>query len=224
MLWAMFTGLMFVRGQTEGRPSRVAVAAWPTGHADLKRAVRRARPVPARPAGAGRGPRPTALIRRGALDACVEFLPPAAGTARRQLPRARRPSTSRAIAPAWPETASPRPIDRYREAWLRREAAALAMPPAEWEGFAIEARNVASGARHGAVHPRPDAAALLRRDGRGRVLLPRGGRDGGRARARHVGDAHERGRVAHEHRDGEVPLRRDAWAASRARSTWSASR
>jgi hypothetical protein len=37
VLWAAFTGIMFVRGQTEGVKSRLVVRAWPSTHAGLQR-------------------------------------------------------------------------------------------------------------------------------------------------------------------------------------------
>jgi len=143
MLWAMFTGLMFVRGQTEGQPSRVAVAAWPEGHADLAREFEdhgRFQLVQPAPDEA----RAAALIRRGALDASVEFLPPAAGA----LPGNFRVRVTYDASSDRSGVARDRvteAVDRYRAAWLRREATALSIGKAEWEGFAIETRNVASG-------------------------------------------------------------------------------
>src|ERR1700751_3826382 len=36
LLWAAFTGLTFVMGQTEGFVSRIVVSEWPSGHPGLR--------------------------------------------------------------------------------------------------------------------------------------------------------------------------------------------
>lgn len=141
MLWAMFTGITFVQGQSEGLASRVAVAAWPDGHDALAREFadeERVRLVDEVPADAD------ARIRDGDLDALVEFLPPATGGLAGNF-RVRvtyDESKERSSIARDRVTAA---IDRYREAWLRREAETRAVAPARWEGFAIERRNVATG-------------------------------------------------------------------------------
>ncbi len=142
LLWAMFTGIMFVQGQTEGLASRVAVAAWPEGHADLAREfdardrIELVRPAPD-------GAEAESRIRRDDLDACVEFLPPETGALAGNF-RVRVTFDESSDRSSVARTRVTEAIDRYREAWLKREAAALALNPAEWEGFAIEMRNVAS--------------------------------------------------------------------------------
>jgi sodium transport system permease protein len=143
MLWAMFTGLTFVQGQAEGQSSRVAVAAWPAGHADLARRFgerdhfQLVTPAPDEAAAA-------ALIRQGALDAYVAFVPPAAGALAGNF-RVRLTFDESSDRSGVARDRVTDAIDRYREAWLRREAAARSVKPAEWENFAIEERNVASG-------------------------------------------------------------------------------
>jgi len=140
LLWAMFTGITFVRGQTEGQASRVAVVAWPSGHEDLadefgdEDEFTLVEPVPADP---------DAAIRDGTLDALVERRPaPADGLAGNFAVRVTYDeSTERSALAKDRVTAA---VDRYREAWLKREAEARAVPMARWEAFAIERRNVAS--------------------------------------------------------------------------------
>ena len=140
LLWAMFTGITFVRGQTEGLASRVAVVAWPTGHEGLagefgdEDEFSLVEPLPADP---------DAAIRAGTLDALVERRP--AGTA--DLPdnflmRVTYDESKERSALAKDRVTAA--VDRYREAWLGREAEAREVPPDRWEAFAIERRNVAS--------------------------------------------------------------------------------
>src|SRR5512136_2960239 len=78
ILWAAFTGLMFVEGQTEGFVSRVAVPEWPKGHPGLRARFQRDKTLQLleRPTTAADAER---RIRNGSLDAFIEFLP-ATGT------------------------------------------------------------------------------------------------------------------------------------------------
>jgi len=141
LLWAMFTGITFVQGQSEGLASRVAVAAWPDGHDGLAREFadeERVRLTDRVPAGAD------ARIRDGDLDALVEFLPPAtAGLEGNFRVRVTYDESKERSGIAKDRVTAA--IDRYREAWLKREAETRAVAPARWEGFAIERRNVATG-------------------------------------------------------------------------------
>jgi len=140
LLWAMFTGITFVRGQTEGTASRVAVVAWPSGHEALadefgdEDTFTLVEPVPAEP---------DAEIRAGTLDALVERRP--ADTT--DLPgnflvRVTYDESKERSALAKERVTAA--VDRYREAWRKREAEARAVPPGRWEAFTIERRNVAS--------------------------------------------------------------------------------
>jgi len=140
LLWATFTGITFVRGQTEGMASRVAVVAWPSGHEDPADEVddedefSLVEPVPADP---------DAAIRAGTLDALVERRP----TGTPALPdnfhlRVTYDESKERSALAKDRVTTA--VDRYRAAWLEREAEARAVAPAAWEAFAIERRNVAS--------------------------------------------------------------------------------
>lgn len=146
LLWAVFTGITFVIGQTEGMTSRVAMTAIPAGHADLERAIQReagvevARITPDRAQAAQQ-------IRAGALDVFIDLVPAAGrlpGNFRVWLVFDESKERS-AIA----KTRVIAVIDRYREDWLRREAVARGAAPVEWEAFAVERRNVASGRQIG---------------------------------------------------------------------------
>jgi sodium transport system permease protein len=150
LLWVGFTGVMYVQGQTEGHVSRVRVIGWPEGHERLKRAFEgddRIRLVEE----AGLGDVTEERLKRGELDAVVTIRPAEGDAAvldgnfhvqvtfdeskeRGALARDRVKSV----------------IERHRERWLEREATELGIGMAEWQGYAIAMRNVASEREVGA--------------------------------------------------------------------------
>jgi sodium transport system permease protein len=150
ILWAAFTGIMFVQGQTEGFVSRILVAEWPKGHPGLhgrfqrdKRLQLVEQPTTATAA--------EQRIRNGNLDAFVEFLP-AAGTnavlaGNFQVRITFNESRERSASARNRVTAV---IEGYREEWIKREAGARGIGAAAWEGFRIQTRNVASKKQMGA--------------------------------------------------------------------------
>ncbi len=142
LLWAAFTGVTFVIGQTEGMASRVAMTAVPVGHADLEAALRKeprveiVTPAPDRA-------RADAMIRDGDLEVFLEFAPPTrAGLAGNFAVRLAFDESKERSATARDRIAAV--VDRYRDEWLRREAASRGVAAADWEVFAVERRNVAS--------------------------------------------------------------------------------
>ena len=149
IMWAMFTGITFVQGQTEGAVSRVLVTGWPCGHAAMKHQIERDKRfqlVPATdPATAER------RVRSGDLDAVAAFVEAAPGATtfpdNFQLQLTFNRSKERSAAARDRLTAV---LDRYREAWLGREAAARGLTPADWLVFSLEGRNVASNKQMGA--------------------------------------------------------------------------
>jgi ABC-type Na+ efflux pump permease subunit len=149
IMWAMFTGITFVQGQTEGAVSRILVTGWPSGHAALKQQIERDKRfqlVPATdPATAER------RVGSGDLDVVAAFVEAAPGTAHLpdnfRLQLTFNKSKERSAAARDRLTAV---LDRYREAWLGREAAARGLAPADWLVFSLEGRNVASNRQMGA--------------------------------------------------------------------------
>jgi sodium transport system permease protein len=150
LMWAMFTGIMFVQGQTEGFLSRVVVKDWPKGHPALRRTLEHNEKLGiVEPKDV---PKDAELaIREGKLDALIEFLPAAekaealAGnfqariTFNQSKERSERARTRLVTA-----------LESYREDWLKREATARGVSAPDWQGFTVAARNVASGKQMGA--------------------------------------------------------------------------
>jgi sodium transport system permease protein len=149
MLWAMFTGITYVMGQTEAFVSRIALVGVPAEHASLanrfaaddKVELRRDVAVEAA----------AALVERGELDALVEVLP--AETDGAALPGNFRARVTADTSKERSQKALERArtlVDRYRDEWLKKHAAGLGVGDAEWQAFTLERRNVASEREMGA--------------------------------------------------------------------------
>src|ERR1017187_6704896 len=149
LLWAAFSSITFVMGQTEGFISRAAILGWPAAHpklrltlehddkmdlveaADLEQAKRQ--------------------IKTGELDALVQFLP-ASGT-KAALPGNFEARITYDSSRERSEEAHKRlsgAVERYRQEWLKREARKRGIDAAGWQGFVISAHNIASKKQMGA--------------------------------------------------------------------------
>jgi sodium transport system permease protein len=146
LLWVVFTGITFVRGQTADLASRVAVIGLPPAQDELLRRLgqhERVEVVDAPAAG-----EIEALVRDGRLDLALQVSAGAAQggeTFRARLlydgSRDRSEVARQRVAEL---------VRTHREEWLRQEALARGVAPAEWTAFALERRNVASPRQVGA--------------------------------------------------------------------------
>ena len=150
LLWAAFTGLTFVMGQTEGFVSRIAVPKWPNGHPGLRLKLERDEKVQlldsSEPEQAEKQ-----RIQEGTLDALVKFLPPdetnsvLTGNFKAEVIYNQSKERSTQAKSRITDI-----LDEYREDWLRREAKRRGIQKPEWQGFTISSHNVASGGEIGA--------------------------------------------------------------------------
>jgi sodium transport system permease protein len=150
ILWAAFTGITFVQGQTEGFVSRVAVPEWPKGHPALRGKFDRDKDLQLleKPNTAADAEK---KIKNGSLDAFIEFLPAdgtnaaLAGNFQARITfnesKERSASARKRLAAI---------IEGYREDWLKREARARGIESANWQAFTLSTRNVASKKQMGA--------------------------------------------------------------------------
>jgi sodium transport system permease protein len=146
LLWVMFTGITFVRGQTADLASRVAVTGLPSDQHDLLKQLRAHERLDVVEA-----PPPERIedeVREGRLDAALQVTPaagiPGAFEARLLYDGSRdRGQVARQRVTEIVRT--------YREDWLRQEALARGVEPAAWTGFALERRNVATARDLGAL-------------------------------------------------------------------------
>ena len=149
LLWAVFSGITFVMGQTEGFHCRAAIAGWPVAHPKLRLNLEHDHRMDLiELTDLGRARR---QIRTGELDALLQFLP-ASGT-KAALPgnfeariaydssRERSEEAHRRLSGA---------VERYRQEWLNREARQRGIDAANWQGFTVAVENVASKKQMGA--------------------------------------------------------------------------
>jgi sodium transport system permease protein len=149
LLWVMFSGVMFVQGQTEGFVSRVSLEGLPERHADLRRALAQEEKVRIEPSSGGA--EAAAAIRAGDLDAALRFEAPTgtaaalAGNFRVVLTYDGAKERSRAAEGRLQDI-----LATYRSHWLEREARSYGLAPTQWALFSITTDNVASGKEMGA--------------------------------------------------------------------------
>lgn len=150
MMWAMITGISFVRGQTEGFTARTVVVGLPAEHPELSRLLEDDKGIALQQRDDG----PAELhrsIRDGDLDAVLEFFPAAgAGAAVADNFTVTLTFNESRERSAQARQRLQRALDRYREEWLQREGMTLGIDPAGWQGFVVQGRNVASGRELGA--------------------------------------------------------------------------
>lgn len=148
-LWAMFTGLTFVQGQTAEMVPRVALVGLPPEHAPLRRDLElRDRARVRTDLAVAEAER---RVVKGEVDVLLEVTPPRQGdgglAGNFEARLVADESKERSKAARERVVAA---LDRYREAWLAREAARRGLDAAAWQVFTIAPRNVASGRQLGA--------------------------------------------------------------------------
>jgi sodium transport system permease protein len=142
IMWAAFSGLMFVEGQSDRLDSRVALRNLPREHPGLLAKMERNRKIQIIPD--DHDP-VAAKIRKSKLDAAVEFLPlrdddsKLEGNFKVQLTF--NGSKERSLKARERVEAI---IDDYRKEWLKREANKRGISAEEWKGIAVTTQNVAS--------------------------------------------------------------------------------
>lgn len=149
ILWAAFSGITFVMGQTEGFVCRAAVSGWPAAHPKLRLKLEHDdKFVLADPADAARAKQ---QIKTGQLDALLEFLP--ANGAKAALAGNFEARITYDSSRERSDEAHKRlsgTVERYRQEWLKREARKRGIDAAAWQGFVISSQNVASWKQMGA--------------------------------------------------------------------------
>ena len=145
LIWIVFTGITFINGQNEELKSRIMLKDLPAAHVLLRKSFETDKSIelvtPANPADE---------IRRGALDAMVEFLPPktAAGIENNFETRITydesRDQSDRA------RDRIDRKITRYREEFLEQQATKLGLSREQFQNFWVDDQNVSSNRQVGA--------------------------------------------------------------------------
>lgn len=139
MMWLTFTGITFVRGQTDNMASRIVVEGPVDTHPRLEQALRQNPRFELRTASHD----DDRLLRDGAIDARLVVLPhPLEGLPHNLHARVVYDATRERSS-----AARQRLVDllhQYRDLQLRTEALARGVTAETWAGFALDRRNVAS--------------------------------------------------------------------------------
>lgn len=145
ILWLMFTGIVFVQGQTENLSSRVAVVGVgvETNHPLVRELAKTAKIDLVK--GVTDVATAQGRIRSGDLDAILEISAASGGAAalpgnvsiRLSFDAARERSSAA-------KDRITRALDTYRTAWLKREALARSVTVKDWAAFSVDFSNVAS--------------------------------------------------------------------------------
>lgn len=149
LMWLGLTGMMFVKGQTEGQRSRIEVVDLPDAHAELTalvsaKAETATKVEVERRTGAIDLDAAHAALVAGELDLLVEVQPQPDNFALALHYDGSRDRSNEARARFEDALAS------YRKTWLAREVAAAGVSEASWTVFEIEQVNEASGSEMGA--------------------------------------------------------------------------
>lgn len=142
IMWAAFSGIMLVQGQSEKTESRIAVRAWPQEHPGLRVKLERQKRIQWITETNRFNP---AEIQVSRIDALLDFLPASGGGS--NLSGNFRAEITFDASKDRSVKARQRiesVIERYRLEWLQREARKRDISEEQWKGVSIEMRNVAS--------------------------------------------------------------------------------
>ena len=145
LIWLIYTGITFIWGQNEELSSRITLKGLPAAHIDVKKAFETDNSVVLIESSD-----PVEDIRRGRIDAAVEFLPVPAGI---EFPGnfkthitydESRDQSARA------KIRIDQKLSKYREEFLQRQAAKLGISKTQLQGFRVDDNNVSTNRQVGA--------------------------------------------------------------------------
>jgi sodium transport system permease protein len=139
MLWFIYTGFIFVSGQTQGMKSRILLKNFPSEHQPLNAEIKANKQIELK-----NSSNPETDIREGKLDLIVEFIPQERNDFRTIITCDNsndRSSTARERLTGI--------LTQYRNSYLEKEAGRLGISPAQLQQFRVETRNVASSRQMG---------------------------------------------------------------------------
>jgi sodium transport system permease protein len=144
IMWLLYTGLTFISGQNEGLKSRIMLKNVPAAHLVLARQFETDKSIVI-----ATSTDPEADIRRGTLDALVEFSPPKSNPSIENNFAARitydesRDQSSRA------RSRIDQKLSRYRDIVLEQHAARLGLSREQYQDFWIDEVNVSKNRETG---------------------------------------------------------------------------
>lgn len=149
LLWATFTGITFVQGQTEDFVSRVVLSGLPRSHTDLEELLAGDEDLEIQPTLSAEDG--ATALSEGRVDVVVEFLPPrgrATELADNFRVRLTHDSSKERSTKALDRLRDA--LEQYRDDWLQGQSQHLNVSAGQWQVMALQTRNVASGRQMGA--------------------------------------------------------------------------
>jgi sodium transport system permease protein len=141
LMWVVFSAITFVRGQTEGFVSRIALVGLASEHDALRQRLADDDKVQLVDLG---GLAPADAIREGRLDVAAEFVSePLAGGSEPNFRATLTFDSSKDRSAAARERFDEH-LREYRADWIEREGARHGVPATEWQQFAVATVNTAS--------------------------------------------------------------------------------
>jgi sodium transport system permease protein len=144
MLWLIYTGIIFVGGQTESFASRVMLEGLPQESREWKQQLERDVRFQVRTS-----VDPASDIRNGTLDLLANFSRPQAGAFLEANFRVELTYDSSKDRSRIARTRLDEMLSRYRDRYLEQRAGALGISPAQLQQFWIESHNVATSRQMG---------------------------------------------------------------------------
>jgi len=144
IMWLTYTGITFVSGQNEELKSRVMLVNVPAAHANLKKLFENDTSIEL-----SRSENPAGDIRKGSLDAALEFLPPKSSP---QIENnfsikitfdESRDQSNRA------KSRIEQKVSRYRDSYLQEQAVRLGLSRSQFQDFWIDDENVSKNRETG---------------------------------------------------------------------------
>jgi sodium transport system permease protein len=144
IMWLVYTGITFVSGQNEELKSRIILKNVPPAHAGLTKIFETDKTM-----ALTSSDDPSGDIRKGSLDAMVEFLPPkststiANNFSTKITYDESRDQSNRA------KVRIEQKLSRYRDTYLEQQAAALGLSRGQYQDFWIDDENVSKNRETG---------------------------------------------------------------------------
>jgi sodium transport system permease protein len=144
LIWLVFTGITFVSGQNDELKSRIMLRNLPPAHEMLRKAFETDKSMVL-----SISPDPADDVRRGRLDALVEFLPTEASSGIPSNFETRITYDESRDQSNQAKTRAEQKISRYRDGFLEQQAAKLGVSRQQFQNFWVDDDNVSSNRQVG---------------------------------------------------------------------------
>lgn len=144
LMWLVYTGITFISGQNEELRSRIMLKSTPAAHPNLLKEFQNDKSIVLVTSAD-----PSTEVRKGTLDALVEFLPP-----KSDLPIENNFATRITFDESRDQSNRAKgridqKLSRYREAFLQQQAARLGLSREQFQDFWVDDQNISKNRETG---------------------------------------------------------------------------